>query len=122
MEDQWHRSKITVVSIIFGIAITIGSVIWQGALITAGIDTMSATVKVLVTNDLARQNDIIALRERVLRNEIMLSEQGKLLTDIKRTLEKFDTTLDRINVEQQRRTSTIERSDEHLNGHMHNGE
>jgi len=121
--DEWHRSKITVISMVLSMLMIVGGGIWAAgnttATITSGFAQQHKTLTEMNTKLNVQSGDIADLKERVLRNEIMLSEQGKLLSDIKKTLEKFDTTIDRINIEQQKRTSVIDRSKEHLNEHKH---
>ena len=93
---EWHQAKITTVAILLGLTIQFGAFIWQGATMVAELKAVKVAVQ-----------QVPALTERVIRLEIMASEQGKINRDLRKVIEKLDNTVDRIDKEQAKRTPLV---------------
>lgn len=107
-KDPWHNNLWTTISIIFGMLSTVGTVIFQGGQITSELKQMQTTVSTIVTTNETTQRRFEDLTARVIKNEVLISENGKVLADFKATIEKLNATLSAISNEQQRRGSVIE--------------
>lgn len=103
---DWHQTKPTAYTIIVLLSANILSSIWWAATITSDVE------------NLKKRPDVL---ERVIRNEARLDEQSQIIIKITATLDHVADTMNKIALEQARRTEVIENAKKHLrldnNGH-----
>lgn len=89
---DWHLSKTVTIGVILSLLLNSASVIWWGS----GLNTDVSNLK--------QAN----LEERVIKLEVLQSENAKVMQKLNDTLDKVDVTVKKINDEQQKRTVVIE--------------
>ena len=98
---DWHLNKNFALSIILLLITQTVSGIWWAASITSEVDRLKS------------KPDLI---ERVIKLEAKADEQGRVLSRIDETLNRLDETINKVAAEQQRRSTTIERTEDFLKG------
>jgi len=94
--QEWHTNKNYFLSIIFLIIANIGSTVWWAG----GINS-----------DVRQLKERPDLTERVVQLETTIALNEKYFNEFRRTLESMNTTITRIDREQARRKSIVDRAE-----------
>lgn len=97
-DKNWHQAKVTVISIIIGLTVQFGSIIWWGASISNDITTLKSQIQ-----------PVTSLTERIIKLEVQQSEVGKVVDKLNQTLERLDDTITAVAKQQAVNISKIEK-------------
>lgn len=101
---DWHLTKSVSVSMLIGILANIIIVVALFVRMQADVDTIKERPD---------------LTERVIKLEALTSEYGRILTRLDTTIDNVNSTLERVAVEQAKRSNVIEQAKDHLRNGKH---
>lgn len=100
---DWHLNRSVSMTIIILLLGNIATSIWWASSINSDITALRDTPAI-----------ISVMKERLVKLETTVETHNKYFNKLNDTLEKFNTTIDRIDREQSRRTSIIKRVENHF--------
>ena len=113
--NGWHNNQLTMIGVLLTLIVSTGAGFYNAGIIKSDVTSIQKSVSGIQSiND--RLDDLTG---RVIRNEVLISEYGRLILEVKDILKEFNATITKINNEQNRRGPRLAGVEKRIESHRH---